>query len=99
MATAIQTENGDVSRLARELRTYEAHKDELLQHSPGRYVLIKGSEIVGLYEREEDAFKEAFKRFRLYTFMVQRVQKEFDRVYVGGSSFEFLNFEPNCVRA
>lgn len=79
------TETG-VSVLRQELETYEAHKAEMLQNSPGKYVLIKGSEIVGLYEREEDAFKEAYKRFRLDAFMVQRVQKEFDTVYVGGSS-------------
>jgi hypothetical protein len=78
------TETG-VDVLKQEMETYEAHKDEMLQSSPGKYVLIKGSEIVGLYEREEDAFKEAYKRFRLDAFMVQRVQKEFATVYVGGS--------------
>jgi len=80
------TTETDVSVLERELETYEAHKAEMLQNSPGKYALIKGSEIVGLYERREDAFKEAYKRFRLDAFMVQRVQQEFDTVYVGGSS-------------
>jgi hypothetical protein len=76
--------------LAEELKTYQAHQADLLRQSPGKFVLVKGREIVGLYDREDEAFSEAYRRFRLSGFMIKQIL-EHEKVYtIGGSSFEWL---------
>ena len=79
--------------LAEELKTYQAHRSELLRTAKGKYALVKNSSIIGLYDKEEEAFSEAYRQFRLSGFMIKRVL-EHDEVYtIGGSSFEFLGQE------
>lgn len=83
----------ETSPRAQEMRTYEAHKAELLRTSKGKYVLIKDADIIGLYDREADAFSEGYQRFRLTGFSVRQVLQR-EKVYtIGGSSFEFLDTE------
>lgn len=74
--------------LAQELKTYLAHKSDLLRQSPGKFVLIKDSEIIGLYDLDEDAFTEGYRRFHRAPFMVQRVQADFDTYVIGGSAID-----------
>ncbi len=56
-----------------ELRTYAQHKDSLLAKSPGKFVLIKGDEVVGAYESEMDAIAQGYDRFGNVPFLVKRV--------------------------
>lgn len=91
-STALPT-GWETSPRAQELRTYEAHKAELLRTAKGKYVLIKDTDVVGLYEREADAFSEGHQRFRLTGFSVRQVSEQ-EKVYtIGGSSFEFIDAE------
>ncbi len=94
MTTSTALPDGwETSPRAQELKAYEAHKAELLETDRGKYVLIKGGEIIGLYDREEEAFSEGYRRFRLTGFMVKQVLEQ-DKVYtIGGSSFQFLDME------
>ena len=71
--------------LAEELKTFQAHQAELLETAPGKYALIKGSDVVGLFDRKDEALDEGYRRFRLKGFMVHRVQKDLDNYYIGGS--------------
>ena len=48
----------DANLPEKELATYEEHKDELLVHSEGKFVLIHEDEVVGTYESREDAVAE-----------------------------------------
>ena len=83
----------ETSPRAQELRTYEAHKAELLQTAKGKYALIKDTDIIGLYDREEEAFAEGYQRFRLTGFMVKQVMEQAKVYTIGGSSFQFLDME------
>lgn len=79
--------------LAEELKTYQAHQAELIQTAKGKYALIKGNDVIGLFDREDDAFSEAYQRFRLSGFMIKQVQEHDEAVTIGGSSFMFLDNE------
>ncbi len=72
--------------LAEELETYQAHQTELIETAWGKYALIKGSDIIGLFDRKDDAFNEGYRRFGLKSFMVHRVQEDLDNHYIGGSA-------------
>ena len=53
--------NGDT--LADELVTYRDRLNDLLKNK-GEFVLIKGREVVGIYESRDDALKQAVSRFQ-----------------------------------
>ncbi len=63
------------SPLKKELRTYAAHKSELLRRVRGKYVLIKGSRIVGTFESELDAAHQGYERFGNVPFLVKQVME------------------------
>ena len=86
-------EGWETGPLAEELKTYQAHRSELLKTAKGKYALVKNSAIVGLYDKEEEAFSEAYRRFCLSGFMIKQVV-EHEKVYtIGGSSLGFLDQE------
>lgn len=59
--------------LAKELETFESHKDELLRSAANRYALIHGVEVVGTYESESDAINEGYRKFGNVPFLVKHV--------------------------
>jgi hypothetical protein len=61
--------------LAAELATYEANRQELLQCGAGQCVLVKGSEIVGLYPTSDEAYEAGLARFGLTPFMIREVRE------------------------
>lgn len=62
--------------LEKELKYYQDHLDELLQHYEGKFVLIKGEQLVGAFDDPRDAYEEGVKRFGNTPFLIKRVQKE-----------------------
>ena len=60
-----------------ELETYEANKPQLLAESEGKVVLIKGKEIVGVFETEDEATEAGFDRFGYDTpILVKKILKQ-----------------------
>lgn len=43
--------------LENELAFFDSIKAELLTHNEGKYALIVGRELIGIYDRQEDAYK------------------------------------------
>lgn len=44
--------------LETELRYFEEHRAELVARNAGKFALIVGSELLGVYDRAEDAYKD-----------------------------------------
>jgi hypothetical protein len=60
--------------LETELATYEEHKAELLAHK-GRFVLIHGKQIGGLFDTYNDALEAGYKLYGLDSpFLVKEVR-------------------------
>jgi hypothetical protein len=59
--------------LERELETYKNKLPELVAHE-GKFVLIQGEEIVGLYDSYEDAIKDGYAKFGLSPFFVKQIE-------------------------
>jgi hypothetical protein len=66
--------------LTEELAVYEANKLDWLKEHEGEYVLIKGKEVVGFFEDEEEALTAGYARFGLVNLMVKMVE-ETERIY------------------
>jgi len=59
--------------LKQEISTYEAHKKELISKALGKYVLIKGDKIIGIYDTNNDAIAEAYKEYGNVPFLVKEI--------------------------
>ncbi|TMA57641.1 MAG: hypothetical protein E6J80_06085 [Deltaproteobacteria bacterium] len=62
--------------LDEELRTFAAHKAELLAQHRGEVALVKGVEVIGTFPDEESAYEEGLKRFGNVPFLVQPITEE-----------------------
>jgi hypothetical protein len=62
--------------LDEELRTFAAHRAELLARHKGEVALVKGSEVIGTFPDEESAYEEGLKRFGNVPFLIQPVIEE-----------------------
>jgi len=60
-------------RLARELATYERRKDELLAAHEGKFVLIHGDDVAGIWDTYKDALEAGYGQFGLDTFLVKQI--------------------------
>jgi len=59
--------------LAEEMATYRDHLTSLLQGQQGRYVLIKGTEVVGVFHDRSEALREGYERFGVVPFLVRQI--------------------------
>jgi len=59
--------------LEQELKTFDAHRDELLGAALNKYVLIHGTEISGTFDTESDAIDQGYRQFGNVPFLVKRV--------------------------
>jgi len=57
----------------REITTYGRELPNLLQHE-GKFALIHGQEVAGVYASYEDALKVGYEKFGLEPFLVKRIQ-------------------------
>jgi hypothetical protein len=56
-----------------ELATYHAKLEELKPQS-GRFVLVRGNQVVDTFGSYDDALKEGYERFGLEPFLVKRIE-------------------------
>lgn len=70
-------------KLMEELFTYKAHLKELLRDE-GRYVLIKGREVIGIYADHDDAVREAIDRFGVEPVLIKQIAAKEPLITMGG---------------
>jgi hypothetical protein len=61
-------------RLSRELATYESHRDELAGVCAGKFVLIHGDQVAGIWDTYKDALEAGYKTFGLEPFLVKQIR-------------------------
>ena len=63
------------SPLEKEFQFYLDHQDEMVKEYDGKFIVIKGAEVLGAYDDELMAIAETKKSHELGTFLVQKVSK------------------------
>lgn len=69
--------------LQAEFEYYLAHQEELVKQYDGKVIVIKGCEVLGVFEDDLEAIAETAKAHEPGTFMVHRVsaQEEIQTIY------------------
>ena len=64
------------TRLDREMRTYEREHARLMRRSRNKFVLIKGSKVVGVFDGVLDALARGYEDFGNRAFLVRQILRE-----------------------
>ncbi len=62
------------NRLEKELATYESHREELVLANEGKFVLIHGDAIAGVWDTYKDALAAGYSQFGLSPFLIKQIQ-------------------------
>jgi hypothetical protein len=63
-----------MAALERELATFHDNFAKLLSDGEGKFALVHGSRIVGIFDTYADALAEGYKLFKLEPFLVKQIQ-------------------------
>jgi hypothetical protein len=61
--------------LATELDTYERQRNQLLAAGQGKYALVHGNTIVGVFQSKMDAISTGYERFGNTPFLIKQIVK------------------------
>lgn len=61
--------------LAEEFDFYRKNQEALVREYEGKFVVIKGKKVLGVYSTEIEAYVEGQKISELGTFLIQKVEK------------------------
>lgn len=78
--------------LEKEFQYYIDHQDELVEKYGGKFVVIKGDEVLGAYDSEIEAIEETTKEHELGTFLVQKCEageENYTQTYHSRVAFAF----------
>ena len=78
------------SVLAEEWNTYRREVSRLLKEGhENQHVLIKGSQIIGIWKSHEEALQEGYKRYLMQAFLVHQVRtRECAEIGAAGAGLE-----------
>lgn len=60
--------------LEREMKTFEAHRAELLGRARGKFVLIKDDDVLDVFSSMDDALKVGYEKYGGESFLVKRIE-------------------------
>ena len=65
-----------IDALKKELEVYERMREELLEKYRGKVVVIKDGKLVGVYDNEEEAFRDVVEKYGLVPVLIKRVTEK-----------------------
>ena len=80
--------------LKEEIRIFNDHLSEWLKSHTGKFVLIKGEEVIGFYNTDIEALSEGARLFGLEPFLVRPVIPVQEEVEIPAMMIGVLNANP-----
>jgi hypothetical protein len=62
--------------LETEIKHFESHKDEWLEHYQNKYALVKGEQLIDTFDTIEAAYRAGVEKFKTEPFLIRKIQKE-----------------------
>jgi hypothetical protein len=80
--------------LENELQFFAENKAQWTKAHLGKFVLVKGSELIGVYDNAETAITEGAKRFGAESFLVRQLNPEEKDIYIPALALGLLHAHP-----
>lgn len=77
--------------LSDEYKYYQTIKLKLLEESEGKYALIKGQELLGLFDTDMDAYQVGVSKFGKAPFLIIKVANEEESYWIPTLELGLLN--------
>jgi hypothetical protein len=74
--------NASIASLTEEMATFRDRLPELLREHDGEFVLIKGTEIAGVFSDRSAALREGYRRFGIVPLLVRQIAASDPVVYL-----------------
>ena len=68
--------------LEKERKFFESHRADWLSQNPGKFVLVKDDELIGIFSSQKEALIEGARRFGTESFLVRQVEETEQVVYI-----------------
>ena len=62
--------------LEKEFQYFMEHQQELSSKYDGKYIVIVGDNVVGVYETNEEAYEKSLKSYKLGEFLIQECSQD-----------------------
>ena len=80
--------------LEKELKYFAENKAKWVEVYPGKFVLVKGRELVGVFDQPETALAEGGRLFGAESFLVRRVDSADEEIYIPALALGLLHGNP-----
>jgi hypothetical protein len=88
-----------VTMLTEERAFFQESLSDWLTTYPGRVVLVKGRELKGVFDTEEEAISEGGRLFGLDSFLVRRVIERPDEPMMPALTLGIISANPTSTRS
>lgn len=85
--------------LKEEREFFEQSLPEWLNKYNGKVVLVKGKELIGVFNTEDEALSEGARRFQLQPFLIRRVQPQQAEVSIPALMLGIFTIDANSTFA
>ncbi len=80
--------------LEKELQFFAENKTKWTKAHFGKFVLVKGSELIGVFYNAETALTEGAKKFGAESFLVRQLNPEEKDIYIPALALGLLHAHP-----
>ncbi|MBI4323666.1 MAG: hypothetical protein HY674_00205 [Chloroflexi bacterium] len=80
--------------LAQELEFFAENKADWMKIHPGKFVLVKGRELLGVFDTAESALTEGARQFGAESFLVRQVIAGEENIYIPALALGLLYASP-----
>ena len=83
--------------LQTELEYFAAQKAGWAVHHSGKYVLVKGQALIGVFDQPETALAEGARLYGTAPFLIRRVEVSDEPVYIPALTLGLLHARPMVI--
>jgi hypothetical protein len=77
--------------LEKERKFFNDHQSEWQDAYPGKFVLVKGEALIGVFDSDTTAVSEGIQRFGLESFLVRNVSEKEEAIRIPAIMFGLLH--------
>lgn len=68
--------------LEQELQFFKSKRDEWVKMYVGKFALVKGQELIGVFDTPDAALSEGVKRFQAEPFLIRQINANEPEIYI-----------------